>query len=98
MSEQDGAPVTVQRLLGHYGDFEHLLAETPGFVIGQVLEEGCGQDLVWLTRVFPEDQIVAWLQSRGPRQLSRRSRLFWERVLSYAIGDPPKINNELWPL
>jgi len=98
MSGQDARPAMAHRLFGHYGDFDHLIAQTPDFVIGRVLEDGSGKDLVWLTSVFSETQIAAWHQLRGPRQLSRRSRLFWDVVLNHHTDNPPKINIELWPL
>ncbi len=51
------------------------------FVIGRVLEEGEEADLRWLTQRVSEARLGEWLEQRGKRQLSRRSYLFWQRLL-----------------
>ena len=75
------------------------LARLPAdFVIGRLLEEGDSEDLRWLLDRVSKNAITDWLDRRGPRQLSRRSRAFWAMLLEHPIGDPSPIDEELWPL
>ena len=74
------------------------LGSPPGpYVVGRLLEEGDGDDLRWLSRTVDEAVLRAWLEERGGRQLSRRSRAFWVRLLR-----PGKVSSasgqELWTL
>lgn len=73
---------------------------TPGlpFLIARLLEDGDGADLRWLCRNVPESELAAWLESRGGRQLSTRSRAFWELVLDREPGPEPAARKDLWPL
>jgi hypothetical protein len=68
------------------------------FVIGRLLEDGDGADLRWLFSQLPEDAAAAWLRERGGRQLSERSRAFWEVVLGVPAGPASEAARELWPL
>ena len=68
------------------------------FVIARLLEDGDESDLRWLTRHVPEPELAAWLESRGGRQLSLRSRAFWEAVLDRRAGGEASIRKDLWPL
>lgn len=68
------------------------------FVIARLLEDGDEADLRWLTRHVPESELAAWLESRGGRQLSLRSRAFWEAVLGRRAGGESPIRKDLWPL
>lgn len=56
------------------------------FLVGRILEEGDGADLAWLVSAVGEGAIAGWVRERGERQLSRRSRLFWEAVLGVRAG------------
>lgn len=76
------------------GDLERL--EPTPFVIGRLLEEGDRSDLGWLCGAVEETALVSWLEARGSRQLSRRSRAFWSLLLSVPGHKPPE--NPLWPL
>ena len=98
MTDHNELPRVTQRLFSNCTNSELLAAESPDFVIGRVLEEGVSDDLRWLFVRFPEAQIVDWLERRGARQLSRRSRLFWSLVLKHPVPEPPGINQLLWPL
>ena len=73
---------------------------TPGlpFLIARLFEDGDGADLRWLTRNVPETDLAAWLEQRGGRQLSVRSRAFWEAVLDRRAGGEAPARNDLWPL
>lgn len=68
------------------------------FVIARLLEDGDEADLRWLTGNVPESELAAWLESRGARQLSLRSRAFWEAVLGRRAGGEVPIRRDLWPL
>jgi len=75
------------------------LATAEALVIGTLLEEGSSAELAWLTDRVGEAALGEWLTRRGGRQLSRRSRAFWELVLGRAAGPPsPPLAAELWPL
>jgi hypothetical protein len=65
-------------------------------VIARLFEDGDSRDLAWLTEDLPEERLAAWLERHGRRQLSRRSRAFWEVVLGRSAGAP--LGSELWPL
>ena len=69
-------------------------------VIARLFEDGDARDLRWLTEAVPEERLAGWLERHGGRQLSRRSRAFWEAVLGRPAGPrgPEPIGNELWPL
>jgi hypothetical protein len=67
-------------------------------VIGRLLEDGDGADLAWLCEAVPEEELAAWLTRHGGRQLSRRSRAFWEAVLATASSPPSESGDLLWPL
>jgi hypothetical protein len=86
-------PEATRRLFsGHDPD----LSEGLPFLIARLLEDGDAADLSWLCRTVPESELAAWLESRGGRQLSVRSRAFWELVLDRPAGGETR--NPLWPL
>ena len=68
------------------------------FLIARLLEDGDEADLCWLTRNVPETDLAAWLEQRGGRQLSVRSRAFWEAVLDRRAGAEAPARKDLWPL
>jgi hypothetical protein len=68
------------------------------FLIARLLEDGDEADLRWLTRNVPEAELTTWLEQRGGRQLSVRSRAFWEAVLGRPAGGEASIRKDLWPL
>jgi hypothetical protein len=70
-------------------------------VIARLFEDGDARDLFWLTAAVPEERLANWLERHGRRQLSRRSRAFWEAVLGRTAGPPvppEHIGSALWPL
>lgn len=89
-------PPETRRLFPGYADTD-LAAGLP-FLIARLLEDGDEADLRWLTRNIPENELAAWLEQRGGRQLSLRSRAFWEAVLDQKAGGEVPVRKELWPL
>jgi hypothetical protein len=68
------------------------------FLIARLLEDGDSADLAWLCRNVPEPELADWLERRGGRQLSVRSRAFWEVVLGRPAGGEVPVRREIWPL
>ncbi len=68
------------------------------FLIARLLEDGDEADLRWLTGNVPETELAGWLEQRGGRQLSVRSRAFWETVLGRSAGGEVPARRDLWPL
>lgn len=68
------------------------------FLIARLLEDGDAADLRWLCGTVAESELAGWLESRGGRQLSVRSRAFWELVLARRAGGEVSVGRELWPL
>jgi hypothetical protein len=70
------------------------------FLLSRLLEDGDSADLRQLFTEVPETSeaiAAAWLAARGGRQLSVRSRAFWELVLGTASPAVPDIS-AFWPL
>lgn len=74
------------------------LEKNEEYLLGRLLEDGDGRDLGWLAAHVPEDRWAAWLEERGGRQLSRRSRAFWSLILGLVPAEAPAVAEELWPL
>ncbi|HEX5719393.1 MAG TPA: hypothetical protein VF179_24745 [Thermoanaerobaculia bacterium] len=89
-------PLETRRLFPGYADVD--LATGLPFLIARLLEDGDEADLRWLTRNLPETELAAWLGQRGGRQLSLRSRAFWEAVLGRPAGGEVPTRKDLWPL
>jgi len=74
------------------------------FVLSRLLEDGDGADLRRLFAAVPEMSEIseagtaAWLAAHGGRQLSVRSRAFWELVLGTPAGPAVPGIAALWPL
>jgi len=90
-------PSAALRLFPHHAAADLALPAAAPFVVGRLLEDGDRADLAWLFGALPEEAVAGWLASRGARQLSRRSRAFWELVVGPA-GAPDPAAAELWPL
>jgi hypothetical protein len=88
-------PEETRRLFPGYADSD---LEASPFLICRLLEDGDSHDLAWLCRTFPEAELALWLEARGGRQLSVRSRAFWEVVLNRQAGDKDLSRSALWPL
>jgi len=98
MTESPHLPARTRRLFAHYEKPEGFAHQAPAFMIGRILEEGDSADLEWLFKQFSDYDLRSWLIQRGSRQLTRRSRLFWQMVFACAIPDPPPLSEQLWPL
>lgn len=73
-------------------------ASASSWEIGRLCEDGDSRDLAWLTAVVPEERLADWLERHGGRQLSRRSRAFWEVLLGRPAGPSSEIGHEIWLL
>lgn len=91
-------PAATRRLFPHTPLTDADLAEPGSFVLARVLEDGDSRDLAWLVATVGEEGLARWLAERGGRQLSRRSRAFWRRVLTTEPATPHPLAEELWPL
>ncbi len=92
-------PEATRRLFHGYADVDlTVLAQGRSLLIARLLEDGDSADLAWLSRTLPEEDLGAWLESRGGRQLSVRSRAFWEVVLDRKAGAADPARSALWPL
>lgn len=99
-------PPGTQRLFPDASPEELLPAK--GFLLSRLLEDGDSADLRWLFATLPESTAADWLERRGARRLSRRSRAFWEVVLGRRAGgqephaadiaDIAKVKEALWLL
>jgi hypothetical protein len=67
------------------------------FVLSRLLEDGDSAELRQLFTA-PEGKAAAWLASHGGRQLSVRSRAFWQIVLDTPAGPTAPGVAALWPL
>lgn len=88
-------PEETRRLFPGYADTD--LGASP-LLIARLLEDGDSHDLAWLCRTVPEAELALWLEARGGRQLSVRSRAFWEVVLDRKAGPEASSRSALWPL
>lgn len=91
-------PAGARRLFAHWAGEDLTPEQAPSLLIARLLEDGDAADLAWLLSVTPEPEIAAWLARHGGRQLSRRSRAFWEAVLGVEAGPPVPETLALWPL
>ena len=90
-------PGTRRLFPGH--DEDALAPERGGsLLIARLLEDGDGRDLAWLAGLVSEPVLGDWLARHGGRQLSRRSRAFWEVVLGREAGPASPGAGQLWPL
>lgn len=86
------------RLFDDAPGVDPLLGSASPYVVGRLLEDGDGADLRWLFAHVAEEAAADWLRKRGGRQLSARSRAFWEVILGVPAGPPAEAARELWPL
>ena len=89
-------PETAGRLFAHVSGAVD--ESSRKLLIGRILEQGETVDLRWLVGEVGERGIAEWVVERGGRQLSRRSRWFWERILGVEAAPSPEAGEALWPL
>jgi hypothetical protein len=91
-------PAGARRLFAAWAEEDLTPERASSLLIARLLEDGDAADLAWLTATFPEPEIAAWLARHGGRQLSRRSRAFWQVVLGGEAGPARPEAEALWPL
>lgn len=91
-------PAGARRLFPRYDEAELTFDRAGSLLIARLLEDGDAADLAWLLSEFPEPALAAWFSRHGGRQLSRRSRAFWEIVLGRPAGPVHPETQSLWPL
>ena len=91
-------PAGARRLFAAYDEADLVPERASSLLLARLLEDGDAADLAWLTATFPEPEIAAWLARHGGRQLSRRSRAFWEAVLGVEASPANPEAKALWPL
>jgi hypothetical protein len=62
------------------------------------LEDGDAADLAWLLSTVREPVVADWFAQHGGRQLSKRSRAFWQVVLGRPADSVHPETESLWPL
>lgn len=96
-------PAGARRLFPHHEGDDLDPRRAAPFLISRLLEDGDAADLAWLGQTLGEAELAAWLERQGGRQLSVRSRAFWELVLGRPAGGgvggiDPTTRSALWPL
>jgi hypothetical protein len=91
-------PHGTRRLFSGYNEGDLTPERGGSLLIARLLEDGDSRDLAWLAGVTSEPDLADWLGRHGGRQLSRRSRAFWEVVLGREAGPAAPGAEDLWPL
>jgi hypothetical protein len=93
-------PAGTHRLFAAYAEKDLTPERGTSLLTARLLEDGDAADLAWLLRTFPEAEVAAWVERHGGRQLSRRSRAFWQVVLGVEAKLPENHSEAeaLWPL
>jgi hypothetical protein len=91
-------PPAARRLFPHYDERSLDLQHSRSLILSRLLEDGDGEDLVWLTANVPEAEIAGWFGRHGGRQLSARSRELWRVLLGCEPGPVHPEAQALWPL
>jgi len=91
-------PAGARRLFAAWNEEDLVPERASSLLLARLLEDGDAADLAWLTATFPEPEIAAWLTRHGGRQLSRRSRAFWQVVLGVEASPANPEAEALWPL
>ncbi len=91
-------PAGARRLFSGYDAADLTLERAGSLLIARLLEDGDAADLAWLVRAVPEPALAEWFARHGGRQLSRRSRAFWQVVLGRPAGPVHPEAESLWPL
>ncbi len=103
-------PGAALRLFPGYAAADLEAPDARPFLLSRLLEDGDGADLRQLFAAVPEMSempetseiseagAAAWLAAHGGRQLSVRSRAFWELVLGTPAGPAVPGIAALWPL
>ena len=88
-------PTETLRLFAHYDQEALGTDEASDFVVLRLAEEGDRADLAWLVGRVGVARLTAVFERHGRRQLSARSRAFWQTVLDLE-ADAPSSGGDLW--
>ncbi|HEV8577972.1 MAG TPA: hypothetical protein VGX68_02725 [Thermoanaerobaculia bacterium] len=91
-------PAATRRLFPDCDEADLTPERAGSLLMARVLEDGDAADLAWLLATIPEPALAEWFARHGGRQLSVRSRAFWEIVLGRAAGPAHSAAEALWPL
>lgn len=91
-------PAGTRRLFSAYDEADLTPERGGSLLIARLLEDGDATDLAWLWSAIPEPAVVDWFAEHGGRQLSARSRAFWQLVLGRPAGLARPEAKALWPL
>jgi hypothetical protein len=91
-------PTGTRRLFTAWDEADLAPERAPGLLLARILEDGDAADLAWLLGALPEPEVAAWLVRHGGRQLSRRSRAFWQVALGVETAPGLPSADLLWPL
>jgi hypothetical protein len=91
-------PAETRRLFSDYDEADLTPGAASSLLISRLLEDGDATDLAWLLQTIPEPALADWFARHGGRQLSIRSRAFWEIVLGRTAGPAHPATEALWPL
>jgi hypothetical protein len=91
-------PAGARRLFSGYDAADLTFERADSLLIARLLEDGDAADLAWLLKTVPETAIAAWFSRHGGRQLSMRSRAFWQVVLGHPASPVHPEAASLWPL
>ncbi len=67
-------------------------------LIGRLLEDGDSNDIRWLFASLGQPRILRWFETRGGRQLSKRSRAFWYALFGQDSRTGEPLGEQMWPL
>lgn len=91
-------PRAARRLFSDYDEADLTADRSSSLLLARLLEDGDAADLAWLLKRILEPALADWFARHGGRQLSRRSRAFWEIVLGRSAGPVHPQAESLWPL
>lgn len=91
-------PEGTRRLFPAYDEADLTPERAPSLLISRLLEDGDAADLAWLVETIQEPALADWYARHGGRQLSARSRAFWEVVLGRPSSPSHPEAKALWPL
>lgn len=91
-------PPGARRLFSGYAEGDLTVERGGSLLIARLFEDGDAADLAWLTSTLSEADLADWLARHGGRQLSVRSRAFWEAVLGRQASPARPEAKALWPL
>lgn len=89
-------PPAARRLFPGYDESLLTAPGGRGLLLARLLEDGDRGDLRWLFATVADDEVRAWLETEGQRQLSRRSQALWRLHFGLPTLASPG-DNPFWP-